>query len=231
MLLEAKVHGRPWRLLPFDAVAVIVKVTGTLMFWVTLPGDSVTELTGRSIRTVFVPDFPPEVAVMVAFPAATPVTVKVTWPDASVVPDVGATVATDVELLDRVTVWPESGVDAASVTVTTPGNVPPPEAGRMSESGVIATATVFGPPMTMSVAVPVTGGLWPCEEAVAVIVTAWAAATPVATPVELFTVALDGSLLDHVSVRPDVLSGCPPASRSVALNVVVAPTCTDAVDG
>jgi hypothetical protein len=104
------VQGRPGSSAPLDARAVIVSVTELPALMSGDPGETVTVLTARRTRTVFVPVTPPTSAEIVAVENAllapftpTPVTVNASWPAASVLPDVGATVATEVGLLLRVT--------------------------------------------------------------------------------------------------------------------------------
>src|SRR6266566_2334930 len=146
-----------------------------------------------------VPLCPSLVAVIVADPAATP--------DTSPLP---LTVATDVLLLDHVTVRPVSGLPFASFGVAVSCTVWPTP--TLAEAGLTVTDAT-GTFVTVIAAVPLLPSL------VAVIV-----ADPGAMPVTLpFTsaTATDVLLLDHVTVRPD--SGLPLASCGVAVSCADCP--------
>ena len=144
-----------------------------------------------------VPLCPSLVAVIVADPAATP--------DTSPLP---LTVATDVLLLDHVTVRPVTGLPFASFGVAVSCTVWPTP--TLAEAGLTVTAAT-GTLVTVIAAVPL------CPSLVAVIV-AEPAPTPVTRPLP-FTVATDGLLLVHVTTRPDNV--LPLASFAMALSCVV----------
>ena len=76
-------------------------------------GETTTVLTaGSTTRTACEPLLPLlVVAVIIVVPTATPVTENATWPEALVVPEAGAIVATPGALLVRLTVLPESSCD------------------------------------------------------------------------------------------------------------------------
>src|SRR5256886_2702544 len=147
-----------------------------------------------------VPLCPSLVAVMVAEPAATPLT--------SPLP---LTVAADVLLLCQVTVRPTSGLPFASLGVAVSWTLLPPD--TVPDAGVTVTEAT-GMCTTVMAEVPLFPSL------VAVIV-AEPAVTPVTSPVP-FTPAADGLLLDHVIDRPT--SGLPFASFSVAVSCSVWPS-------
>src|SRR5437879_11308660 len=153
-----------------------------------------------------VPLCPSLVAMIVADPAATPLT--------SPLP---LTVATAVLSLAHVTVRPASGVPLASFGVAVSWTVCP--AWTLAGAGLTATDAT-GTCTTVMAAVP------PCPSLVAVIV-AEPATLPVTSPVALTvaTVVLSDA---HVTVRP--VSGTPFASFGVAVScpVVPAPTLAEA---
>jgi hypothetical protein len=156
-----------------------------------------------------VPRTPSLVAVIVAVPTATPVATPVEL----------FTVATLELLVDHVTVRPVSVLPPASFRVAANSCVAP----TAIEAVAGATVTVAtGTNVTVSVAVPVFPSL------VAVMVTV-PAATAVAKPVELFTVATLAVLVDQVTVRP--VRMLPLESFGVAVNCCVAPTAIEAVAG
>src|SRR2546426_5589442 len=153
---------------------------------------STTEALGGVTVMADVPLCASLVAVIVAEPAATPLT--------SPLP---LTPATDVLLLDHATTRPVSGLPLASFGVAVSCTVWP--CGTLAEGGLTVTefTATF---VTVIAAVPL------CPSLVAVIV-----ADPGAMPVTLpFTsaIATDGLLLAHVTVRP--VSGLPFASFGVA---------------
>src|SRR5207248_5361976 len=147
------------------------------------------------------------VAVMVAVPAATPVTSPLPF-----------TRATAVLLLDQVTTRPLSGFPLASFGVAVSCTVEP--CCTVAGDGLTVTEAT-GTAVTVRVDVP----LLPSDVAVIVAVPA---ATPVTSPLP-FTLATAVLLLDHVTTRP--LSGFPLASFGVAVSCTVAPCCTLAGDG
>src|SRR2546426_10057367 len=154
-----------------------------------------------------VPPWPSLVAVIVAAPAATPVTSPLPF-----------TVATAVLLLPQVTTRPKSGVPLASLGVAVSCSVWP--AGTLPEAGATVTDAT-GTLLTVSTAVPFLPSL------VAVMV-AEPTATPVTSPLA-FTAATVVLLLDHVTTRP--ASANPFASFGIAVNCAACPTITLAVAG
>src|SRR2546425_3377395 len=162
--------------------------------------------TGVTV-TLDVPLCPSLVAVMVAEPAATPVTSPLPF-----------TVAAAVLLLDQVTTRPVSGRPLASFGVAVSWTVRPTV--TLAGEGVTVTLAT-GTGVTVTTDVPL------CPSLVAVIV-AEPAATPVTSPLP-FTVAAAVLLLDHVTTRP--VSGVPLASLGVAVSGTVEPCCTLAGDG
>src|SRR6266576_148212 len=154
-----------------------------------------------------VPLCPSLVAVIVAEPAAIPVTRPL-----------GLTVAAAVLSLDHVTVRPDRVLPFASLGVALSCTVFP--AATRAEAGETATEAT-GTTVTVIVAVPVFVSL------VAVIV-AEPAAMPVTRPLPLTTAAAV-LLLDHVTTRPDRV--LPFASLGVALSCTVFPAATLAEAG
>src|SRR5437879_42045 len=165
---------------------------------VTVPGFVATAVTVIAA----VPLCPSLVAVIVAEPAATPVT--------SPLP---LTVATPVLLLAHVTTRPVSAAPLASFGVAESCTVCP--TCTLGVAGLTVTDAT-GTLVTVSAEVPFTPSL------VAVIV-AEPAATPLTTPLPL-TVATAELLLAHVTTRP--VNTAPPASFGVAESRTVCPTCT-----
>src|SRR5213082_1409176 len=165
------------------------------------------DVPGVVTVTADVPLLPSDVAVMVAEPAATPLTSPLPF-----------TVATAVLLLDQVITRPDNGLPFASLGVAVSCTVSP-------------TATLAGDGVTVTEAtgasVTVTSDVPLCPSLVAVIV-AVPAPTPVTSPLP-FTRATAVLLLDQVTTRP--LSGFPLASFGVAVSCTVAPCCTLAGDG
>jgi len=156
-----------------------------------------------------VPLCPSLVAVIVAEPAAPPLT--------SPVP---LTVATDVLLLAQVTTRPASGLPLASFGVAVSCTVCP--ADTEADAGLTVTElTGTGTLDTVMLEVPL------CPSLVAVIV-AEPAVPPVTSPLPS-TPATDVLLLDQVTARP--VSGFPFASFGVAVSWTVRPTCTVADAG
>jgi hypothetical protein len=129
--------------------------------------------------TLDVPDFPELVAVMVAVPAETPVTVPV---DTVAIPEL---------LVDQVTGWPVIVLPCASLTVADNPTVAP-TATEAVDGETVTVVTTGGEAVTVTAAVP----LFP--ELVAVIV-AEPALTPVTTPFA-FTVATLALLVVHATV-------------------------------
>src|SRR5947208_9240732 len=175
---------------------------------VAVAGVIVTEATGTGVTVIVEgPLFPSLVAVIVAVPAALPVT--------SPLP---VTVATAVLLLPQLTVRPDNGLPLASFGVAVSCTVWP--TGTDAVLGLTVTDAT-GTVVTVIVAVPL------CPSLVAVIVAA-PAVTPVTTPLPL-TVATAVLLLPQLTDRPD--NGLPLASFGVAVSCTVWPTGTDAVLG
>src|SRR6266516_4470546 len=204
----AQVIVRPVRVLPFASLGVAASCTVWPTCTDAVAGFTVTDATGTVLTVMVAPPLcPSEVAVIVADPAATPVTSPL-----------ALTVATAVLPLDQLIVRPESELPFASFGVAASCIVWP--AGTDAVAGLTVTDAT-GTVVTVSAAVP----LLPSE--VAVIVAA-PTATPVACPVPL-TVATAGLLLDQVTVRPP--NGLPNASRVIAAYCAVCPTPIVAVGG
>src|SRR4029077_2765779 len=142
-----------------------------------------------------------DVAVIVAVPAATPVTSPLPF-----------TVATAVLLLAQVTTRPDNGLPLASFGVAVSCTVAP--CWTLAGDGVTVTVAT-GTLDTVTAAVPL------CPSLVAVMV-AEPPATPVTSPLP-FTVATAVLLLAQVTTRPD--NGLPLASFGVAVSCTVAPCC------
>src|SRR5438270_928305 len=157
------------------------------------------DVPGVVTVTADVPLLPSDVAVMVAEPAATPVTSPLPF-----------TVATAVLLLDQVTTRPDSGLPLASFGVAVSCTVRPID--TVAVGGLTATEAT-GTGVTVRADVP----LWP--SLVAVIV-AEPAAIPLTSPLP-FTVATAVLLLDQTTTRP--VSGVPFASFGVAVSCTVCP--------
>jgi len=158
-------------------------------------GLTVTEATGTGVTVmVYVPLCPSLVAVIVAEPAATPVTKPL-----------ALTVATAALPVAHVTVRPLRAVPFASFGVAVNWVVPPTV--RLAVAGLTVTEAT-GTFVTVTAAVPL------CPSLVAVNV-----AEPVATPVTkpfAETVATAALLVPHVTTRP--LRAVPFASFGVAVN-------------
>ena len=167
---------------------------------VAVDGATVTVATGGGVTvTLAVPLFPSLVAVIVAEPAATPVTTPL-----------DDTVAIPVLELDYVTARPVSTLLFASYAVAVSCTVcPTVTLGVAGET--LTDATGASTAVTVAEAVPLFPSL------VAVIV-AEPAATPVTTPLE-DTVAMPVLELDHVTARP--VSTLLLASRVVAVSCAV----------
>src|SRR5436309_12769118 len=140
------------------------------------------------------------VAVMVAEPAATPVTRPL-----------ALTVATPGGLLAHVTTRPLSGLPALSVGVAVSCSFVPTRS--MADAG-LTTTDATGTVVAVIAAVPVFVSLVP-------VMVAEPAATAVTRPLP-FTVATPGALLDHVTTRP--LRVFPALSFVVGVSWTVPPT-------
>src|SRR5438445_10631413 len=175
-----------------------VPVTPATARLFTVPGFPATAVT----VIVAVPFFPSLVAVIVAAPAATPVTTPLPF-----------TVATAVLPLAQVTTRPASGFPLASLGVAVSCTVWP--TGTLAVAGLTATDAT-GTAVTVIPAVP----LWPSLVAVMV---AAPAATPETSPLP-FTVATAVLLLPQVTTRP--AGRFPLASLGVAVSCRVWPTGT-----
>jgi len=203
----AHVIVRPVSVLPLASLGVAVSCT----VWPTArfadAGVTVTVATGTKVTVIAdVPLLPSLVAVMVAVPAATPVTRPPL-----------VTVATDGALLPHVTTRPASTFPAESLVVALSWTVWP--VFRPADGGATVTVAT-GTVETVIVALPLLPSL------VAVIV-AVPTAEPVTTPLPL-TVATAPLLLDQVTVLP--VSTAPVESRVVAVSctVCVSSTLADA---
>src|SRR5256712_1940061 len=207
-LLDAPVTVRPVSGLPFASFGVAVSCSVAPSFTFAVGGLTVTDATG-TLDTVIaaVPLCPSEVAVIVAAPAATPVTRPLPL-----------TVAAAGLLEAHVTTRPDSGLPFASCSVTDSCTVLP--AATVADAGLTDTrATATGP--TITAAAPV------CPSLMAVTVVA-PMATPVTMPL-LFTVAYAPFTEAHVTNRP--VSGLPLASCGVAVSCPVLPAATRKVPG
>lgn len=151
---------------------------------------TVTVETGFRTRIVTVAVFVSLVAVMVAVPAETPVTVYPTVPAALETPDGGATVAAGA-LLEKAMVRPESGVAAAFVTVAVPVTC----AGAITESADAVMLTFTGT-CTVIADVPAV------PPTVAVIIALPPAVPWAVTSPEALTVATAALVVVHAVVRP-----------------------------
>src|SRR5205823_4863095 len=191
---------RPVSVLPPASFSVAVSCTVAFAEMLAVAGATVTVATGAlDTVTSDVPFTPSLVAVIVAVPAATPVTR----------PLLLFTVAMDVLELLHTTVRPVSVLPPASFSVAASCTV------AFVRMLAVAGATVTvatGALDTVTSDVPFTPSL------VAAIV-AVPAVTPVTRPLPLFTVAADALEL-HTTVRP--VSVLPPASFSVAVSCTVA---------
>src|SRR5439155_245460 len=166
-------------------------------------GLTVTDATGTLVTVMAdVPICPSLVAVIVAEPAAAPVTRPLLL-----------TVATAPLLVVQLTARPDSGLPLASLGVAVSCVVRPVD--RLADAGVTLTVAT-GTLVTLMAAVAV----WP--SLVAVIV-ADPAAPPVTSPPE-FTVATAALLVDQFTTRPD--SGFPLASCGVAVSCTPVPIST-----
>src|SRR3989449_1227992 len=213
VLLLTPVTPRPVSVLPAASLVTAESCWVPPTALVAPVGVTAPEATGPSVTvTAEVALFPSLVAVMVAEPAATPVTTPTfTCP-------LAVTVATAALLVAHVTTRPLNGFPLASRSVAVSCTACPTPA--LTVAGLTLTdATGMG--FTVTAALPVVPSL------VAVIVTA-PAATPVTSPVEE-TVAVAGALEAHVIARPE--STVPAASFGLATSCTLAPTSTSAVAG
>jgi len=200
--LDDHVTTRPDSTLPLASRRVTASCTVPPTATLVDAGDTLTVATGATVTVMAdVPLFPSLVAVIVAEPAATPVTRPVVF-----------TVATAVLLLLHVTTRPVKALPAASRGVAVSCTVCPVI--TLADAG--ATVTDATGAATLTADEP----LWP--SLVAVIV-AEPPATPVTSPLP-FTVATAVLLLPHVTTRPD--SALPLASRGVAVSCTACPTPT-----
>src|SRR6266702_3626588 len=208
VLLLAQLTDRPDNGLPLASFGVAANCTVWPTCTAVVAGFTVTDATGTVLTVMVAPPLcPSDVAVIVADPAATPLTTPL-----------ALTVATAVLPLDQVIARPESELPFASFGVAASCIVWP----TCTEAVAGLTVTdATGTFTTVIAAVP----LLPSD--VAVIVAA-PTATPVACPVP-FTVATAGLLLDQVTVRPP--NGLPNASRVIAAYCAVCPTPIVAVGG
>src|SRR2546422_88740 len=151
--------------------------------------------------TVALPLCPSLVAVIVAEPAAAPVTTPLEL-----------TVATEVLLLDQDTARPDSGVPFASFGVAVSCTVPPTKTDAVAGLTLTdATATLA----TVMLALP----LFPSLVAV---ITAEPTAPPGTSPLASTLATLDW-LVDQSTARPE--SALPAKSSGVAVSCTVCPTC------
>src|SRR5207249_9841862 len=140
-----------------------------------------------------VPVLPSQVAVMVAVPAAAPLTSPLPF-----------TVAAAVLPLDQVTIRPKSGMPPASFGVAVSCVVLP--SGTLAEAGLTVTEATGTLDTVISEVLVV-----PSQVAVMVAVPA---AAPLTSPLP-FTVAAAVLSLDQVTTRPEI--GSPPMSTGVAV--------------
>src|SRR5438445_286780 len=204
----AQVTTRPASGFPLASLAVAVSCTVCPTGRLAVAGLTATDATGTAVTVIpAVPLWPSLVAVMVAAPAATPVTSPLPF-----------TVATAVLLLPQVTTRPASGFPLASFGVAVSCAVCP--TGTLADAGATVTDAT-GTLLTVSTAVPFLPSL------VAVMVPE-PTATPVARPLA-FTVATAVLLLAHVTTRPARAN--PLASFGIAVNCAACPTITLAVAG
>src|SRR5436309_4242234 len=206
--LLAQVTARPARGLPLASFGVAVIWTVCPSSTVAEAGFTDTDATGTNVTVIAaVPFWPSLLAVIVAVPAAPPVT--------SPFPLTEATAAL---LVAHVTVRPLSGLPFASFGVAASCAVWPTitlaDAGLTDTDATGTTVTVIA-----------TALLCPSHATVTV---ATPAATPVTSPLP-FTVATPRLVEAHVTTRP--LNGLPPTSCGVAVSCTVCPTATLAAAG
>jgi len=201
--LDAHVIARPVSVLPYASLSTTVSVVvGPPMNKLALGGVTVTVATGPNVTTIdAVPVWPSLVAVIVAVPAPTAVTIPV----------VAFTVATDAALVDQVTTRPPSTLLFASVVTADIASVAPTKRFAPVGDGVTFATGIAE---TVIVAVATLPSL------VAVIVAVPADIAVTVPPV--LTVATPGVSDVHPIMRP--LSTLPFASLRVAISVVALPT-------
>jgi hypothetical protein len=206
--LDVHATGLPVNRLPLASLSVTLSWTVPLDGTVVGAGLTMTEATGTRVTvTVELPAFPSLVAVIVAVPAATPLTSPLLL-----------TVAMPVLPLAHVTVRPVSAVPAESFGVAVSCTVCPTV--RLAVAGATATAAT-GTAVTVIAAVLLLPSL------VAVMV-AEPAATPVTRPLG-FTRTSVVSRLAQVTFRPAKVA--PAESFGVAVSCRVCPTRMLAVAG
>src|SRR5947208_6794192 len=200
-LLLDHVTTRPFSVLPAESFVTAESCWVPPTTIVAAAGLTVTEATGTTITVIAaVLLLPSLVAVIVAEPAATPVTKPLLL-----------TVATAVLLFDHVTTRPVRVPPAESLVTAESCRVPP--TAMVADAGLTVTDAT-GTIVTVMTAVPLLPSL------VAVIV-AEPAATPVTKPLPV-TVATAGLLLAQVTTRP--ASELPAESFVTAESCCVAPT-------
>src|SRR5438309_10562189 len=206
--LDAHATARPESTLPAASVRIAASCTLAPTSTTALAGLTVTEATGTRLTvTAAPPVFPSLAAVIVADPAAAPVTRPL-----------AETVATALLLDAQVISRPDSGRPFASSGVAVSWTFSPT---WMAAVAGLTLTDATGTGVTITAALPVFASL------VAVIVTA-PAAMPVTSPVE-DTVATAGALDAHATARPE--STLPAASVRVAASCTLAPTSTTALAG
>jgi hypothetical protein len=178
---------------------------------------------GEVTATLAVPDFPAVVAVIVAEPAATPVTTPFEL-----------TVAAAGLLVDQAMLWPVITFPWASFTVAESVTEPPTvidddggETTTVVTTGAGGGGGGGGGGGSWLGAVTVTSEV-PLFPAIVAVIVAEPAASPATTPLEL-TTAVEALLVDHEMTSPGMTF--PSASFTVAASVVVVPATTDAVAG
>src|SRR5438034_1225602 len=204
------VTTRPESGLPLASLGVAASCTVCPACTVADAGVTATDATGTGAGLTVIaapPLLPSDTAVIVAEPAATPVTSPLAF-----------TVATDGLLLDQPITRPDSALPFASLGVAASCTVCP--ACSVADAGVTATDAT-GTIATATAAVPVL----PSEVAVIV---AEPTATAVTRPLAV-TGATAMLLLAHVTTRP--ASGLPLVSCGVAANWTVWLTCSAADAG
>src|SRR6266568_3300026 len=204
------VTTRPESGLPLASLGVAASCTVCPACTVADAGVTATDATGTGAGLTVIaapPLLPSDTAVIVAEPAATPVTSPLAF-----------TVATDGLLLDQPITRPDSALPFASLGVAASCTVCP--ACSVADAGVTATDAT-GTIATATAAVPVL----PSEVAVIV---AEPTATAVTRPLAV-TGATAVLLLAHVTTRP--ASGLPLVSCGVAANWTVWLTCSAADAG
>src|SRR6266568_3210101 len=204
------VTPRPESGLPLASLGVAASCTVCPACTVADAGVTATDATGTGAGLTVIaapPLLPSDTAVIVAEPAATPVTSPLAF-----------TVATDGLLLDQPITRPDSALPFASLGVAASCTVCP--ACSVADAGVTATDAT-GTIATATAAVPVL----PSEVAVIV---AEPTATAVTRPLAV-TGATAVLLLAHVTTRP--ASGLPLVSCGVAANWTVWLTCSAADAG